>query len=289
MIGPALPPHLQRPKEPEDGEGEINLEEPPTVTKPSISGPQLPPHLLAAREANRKRKREDHEPTPLPKQSTTPPPTQVPPPDSVVSPPSPADTDSDSEIGPSLTSIMSPREYTQTESLERVTSPLPSAPSGPQRDAWMLAPPTRADWLGSFDSSKLKARTFAQSRSGTNLQTRNVDHSVWTETPEQRRQREKEGEREKKPDRGETGQGRETEEERQRRKRIKEYTERTRGPSLMERHGKTKEGEDDPSKRAFDYQKDIASRGKAFGFKQRDEMVQKAKGLDGKYSGGNYL
>lgn len=80
---------------------------------------------------------------------------------------------------------------------------------------------------------------------------------------------------------------REQEEERDRR--IKELVKQTRGPSLMEKHVSLKKDsdEDDPSKRGFDYQKDIA--GGTVGFKERSAMMSRAKDLESKYSGGKYL
>jgi hypothetical protein len=76
----------------------------------------------------------------------------------------------------------------------------------------------------------------------------------------------------------------------ERERRIKEYNAQTRGPSLMEKYAALKKDEgdmDDPSKRAFDYQKDIA--GGVMGFKERNAMIGRAKDLDSKYSRGNYL
>lgn len=65
---------------------------------------------------------------------------------------------------------------------------------------------------------------------------------------------------------------------------------KTRGPSLMEQHRATKgpEAEDDPSKRAFDREKDMAS-GAQFSSTQKREMLQKAGNFSGKFSGGTYL
>lgn len=66
--------------------------------------------------------------------------------------------------------------------------------------------------------------------------------------------------------------------------------EKTRGPSLMDRHHKSKgiEAEDDPSKRAFDREKDMSS-GMRVGHTQRKEMLNKASGFSSKFSGGSYL
>ena len=123
-----------------------------------------------------------------------------------------------------------------------------------------------------------------------------MDHTIWTETPLERAQRLEDEALGRKSNKvggeGGKGDGEEDEEEkRERDRRIKEYNAQTRGPSLMEKYGKTKkveEGEEDASKRGFDWQKDMAGGG-TLGFKERSAMINKAKDLDSKYSGGNYL
>jgi hypothetical protein len=58
----------------------------------------------------------------------------------------------------------------------------------------------------------------------------------------------------------------------------------------MDQHKKTKgvEAEDDPSKRAFDREKDMGSGGRISNMEQR-EMLKKAAGFSDKFSGGSYL
>lgn len=294
MIGPTLPPHLRKKTEEKMDIAEDNASEDPTSPLPkSVTGPQLPPHLLAAREAKRKRKREE-ESDKEPAQVLSPPsPKRV----SKLS--SPVDSDSDTEVGPSLAAMMTPAQSsehtrkTAIERLSRVPEPTTNIPTEPtlKRDSWMLAPPTRADWLGSLDASKLKNRTFNQSKSGTNTQSKPVDHSIWTETPLERAQRledEALGRRAKITPAQVEEENKQIESA-ERDRRIKEYNAQTRGQSLMEKYTSGKNVEDDdPSKRAFDYQKDIAG-GRTLGFKERDALIGRAKNLDSKYSGGNYL
>jgi hypothetical protein len=188
-------------------------------------------------------------------------------------------------------------EYTRKQAIERLsrTSPDPNIKSSSepklQRDSWMLAPPTRADWLNSgLDASKLKPRTFNQSKSGTNLQSKPVDHTIWTESPLERAQRLEDEALGKRPAKTATVEEvARTEEDEERDRRIKEFNTKTRGPSLMEKYSGVKKIEDDdPSRRPFDYQKDIAG-GRTLGFKERSTMINKAKDLDSKYSGGSYL
>jgi hypothetical protein len=64
-----------------------------------------------------------------------------------------------------------------------------------------------------------------------------------------------------------------------------------RGPSLLEQHRHIKGAEaedDDPSKRAFDREKDMGSGGR-ISSTQKKEMLNKAAGFAGKFSGGTYL
>jgi hypothetical protein len=58
----------------------------------------------------------------------------------------------------------------------------------------------------------------------------------------------------------------------------------------MEQHKDTKaaEAEDDPSKRAFDRDKDMGA-GMRIGHTQRREMLNKASGYSSKFQGGSYL
>jgi hypothetical protein len=300
MIGPTLPPNLQ--KKTEKPNTDERLENTDTSsTRPTVTGPQLPPHLLAAREAKRKRKREEelnessNEPTSPPPKRATEPPRPSPPP-----PTSHSDSESDDEVGPSVAIMMTPQEsaeYTRKQAIERLSrssldpeSNKTSSEPKLQRDSWMLAPPTRADWLGSLDASKLKSRTFNQSKSGTNTSAKPVDSTIWTESPLERAQRledEALGRKSTKP--AAVKEAGKKIEDVERDRRIKEFNKQTRGPSLMEQYSTTRKVEDDdPSKRAFDYQKDIAG-GQTLGFKERNAMINRAKDLDSKYSGGSYL
>lgn len=301
MIGPALPPHLQKGAEQNEHASEAVSTEisTPSAPKAATTGPNLPHRVLAAREAKRKRKLEDEVPDDVektytsshppkrPARSTTPPPLAI------------DDSESDDEIGPSISSMMTPSEsmeYARQQAIERLsrTPPRekPAAPSESklQRDAWMLAPPTQADWAGSLDASKLKARTFQQSRSGVLGQGKEVDNRLWTETPSERAQRLEEEALGKYPKKqvDSLEESRKAEDEK-RARRIKDYNTQMRGPSLMDRHvGSQNIDHDDPSKRPFDYQKDIAG-GQILGHQKRSEMISKAKDLDSKYSGGTYL
>ena len=76
---------------------------------------------------------------------------------------------------------------------------------------------------------------------------------------------------------------------------IKTFTninqEKVRGPSLIDQHQKgigADVEEDDPSKRAFDKEKDMAS-GTHVGHAQRKEMLNRASGFSSKFTSGSYL
>ena len=59
---------------------------------------------------------------------------------------------------------------------------------------------------------------------------------------------------------------------------------------MLDQHTKSRDAEleDDPSKRAFDREKDMAS-GSRIGTAQRREMLSKAAGFSSKFAGGSYL
>ena len=105
------------------------------------------------------------------------------------------------------------------------------------------------------------------------------------------------------------------EEAREAERKIREYNERNeRGRTLVDAHhqrketkkkddgsksgagaganakagGKEREEEDDPSKRAFDREKDMKVGG-SVGHKQRRDMLNRAKEMGGRFSGGSYL
>ncbi|KAI4280774.1 MAG: hypothetical protein L6R38_004200 [Xanthoria sp. 2 TBL-2021] len=166
----------------------------------------------------------------------------------------------------------------------------------------MLVPPSNSDWSSRIDPTKLRNRKFAtgkgakapSSKGGGGIDT------IWTETPEQKRQRlQDEMMGVKKPaqlvDGGEEAEGRRgREDEAERReteRRIREFNERNRGVgSLYEEHkkGVPKEKEDDPSKRAFDKEKDMGG-GMKIGHAKRKEMVGKAADFGSRFAGGKYL
>ncbi|KAK8229754.1 hypothetical protein HDK77DRAFT_430651 [Phyllosticta capitalensis] len=168
-----------------------------------------------------------------------------------------------------------------------------------QRDEWMMLPPD-ADGLASsrMDPTKLRARGFQSGRAARAAGSGNTgggDMSTWTETPEQKRKRLEnqvmgvaapEGKRSKGSERDvKSKQDEETA------RRLREKNEKARGPSLLEQHkGKAgkEEEEDDPSKRAFDREKDMAVSSR-MGHKEKQQMFSRMKDFGSQFSGGKYL
>jgi hypothetical protein len=118
--------------------------------------------------------------------------------------------------------------------------------------------------------------------------------SAWTETPEQKLKRlqdEALGIAAPTNAAPATSESKRTKEEERRARKMREKIEATRGKSLVEQHqdkGTGKEKEDDPSKRAFDYEKDMAVSGN-LNHKQKREMLSKSKGFGDRFSSGSFL
>ncbi|KAK1731789.1 hypothetical protein CaCOL14_008978 [Colletotrichum acutatum] len=243
-------------------------------TKPSI-GPSLPP-----------------------KQAIGP---AMPPPDHR---PSAADSDSDSDddYGPALPSSTTSVQRAQAAAAAAAAT-ASQGPAAPQRDDWMLAPPTQSGYQ-ERDPTKLKNRKFASGKSSAAAAGGGGGgiSSIWTETPEQKRKRLEDAvlgrgdptaagnEKNQQP--------RRTKEEVERERRISDNIASTRGKSMYEEHqankkhggkpGRDEEEEDDPSKRAFDKEKDMSLGGK-IGTAQRRELLNKAKDFGGRFQKGSYL
>ncbi len=183
-----------------------------------------------------------------------------------------------------------------------------------RRDDWMLVPPKQDDWTSRVDPTKLRNRKFNTGKGSKAPPPKgNGESTVWTETPEQKRQRlEDEVMGVKKPaalgpEDSKTAHN-QVEAEATARK-IREYNvgytggedesretvadisqERNRHTSLYDDHKNTvpKEQEDDPSKRAFDKEKDIGG-GTKIGHAQKKEMLNRAADFGSRFAGGNFL
>ncbi len=163
------------------------------------------------------------------------------------------------------------------------------APKKAQRDDWMTMPPTQDDLAARLDPTKQRARKFNTGKSagggGGGMS------SAWTETPEQKLKRlqdEAMGIAPAASSATGSSSGRSKEDERKARK-MREKIEANRGKSLVEQHqSKKKIEEDDPSKRVFDYEKDMAIQGN-LNHKQKREMLSKSKGFGDRFSSGSFL
>lgn len=222
-------------------------------------------------------------------------------------PPGDSDSDSDDDdYGPALPTS-SAHQARQSQAAAALHSARQAAEStAPQRDDWMLAPPTGSDLNHAQDPTKLKARKF---NSGPRASTSGGGEisSIWTETPEQKRKRLEDAVL------GRTGAGSgagaaaaspsgqsqppKTLEEDERAERIRNNIQKARGPSLLEAHqrgdGKgnarvVEDEEDDPSKRAFDKEKDMKLGGR-IGNAQRNELLKRSANFGDRFSKGKYL
>ncbi|KAI2627991.1 hypothetical protein GGS26DRAFT_592135 [Hypomontagnella submonticulosa] len=297
-IGPTLPTTNQDEIPLEDDGGSSDGDVGPAP--PSASGPALPlapPPTVAKRV---------HGPAPPPAPLSERPPT------SPNANSNSEDSDDDDDYGPALpTSSSHISRATQARAAEAATRAAALA-AGPQRDDWMLAPPSANSAYRAPDPTKLKNRRFASGpRSGaTANKTGGGDEisSIWTETPEQKRRRlenavlGREGDAAQKttsnsnnagPSTGAAGQ---TAEAAAQQARIRSFTEATRGKSLYEEHQSSRKGrtlredeeEDDPSKRAFDREKDMKLGGR-IGTAQRRELLNRAADFGGRFEKGKFL
>ncbi|CAN8101379.1 unnamed protein product [Discula destructiva] len=239
-------------------------------------------------------------------------------------PPHPADSASDSEddaYGPALPSTANRGPIGPSLPPAESTG----EPERLQRDDWMLLPPTASAGYQERDPTKIKSRKFA---SGVTATTRPKDGSstngiasIWTETPQEKAKRladavlgrggedQQQQQQQRQSSSGgrsgvsgiRSGRGDGKGAADGRDDRIRAVTEQTRGRSLVEQHqaakkagtgakngGDVAEEDDDPSKRAFDREKDMAVGGKITA-SQRKELLNRASDFGGRFSKGNYL
>lgn len=194
-----------------------------------------------------------------------------------------SDDDSDDEFGPSL-----PNASTVKPTIGPSMPPAPS--SAPQRDSWMLAPPVSTGY-SERDPTRIKARTFASKAAP---QSSGVS-SIWTETPEEKLKRLQDSVLGRSGPATETKESLKSRDDEERDRKIAAKLEARRGKSLLDEHsqarkkmGEDKEEEDDPSKRGFDREKDMALGGK-IGTAQRRELMDKAANFGGRFQKGSYL
>ncbi|KAK7208261.1 hypothetical protein BZA70DRAFT_41899 [Myxozyma melibiosi] len=292
------------------------------------AGPSLPPHILAAREAKRKRLAEEKarketqstaeeseevkESESVPKKARVGP--AIPKPEELVNASTTSssadlqvneesDDSSDDEMGPVLPKDVAQAEEEARRRLARAAesakkSTLSEVDSS-KREEWMLVPPSEKDWARSqADPLQLKNKKFLSGKAASTVGSKNADGS-WMETEAERKKRVGEEMMGLRPKAGEEAGGaigpakppaaRDAEKE----QKVREYNEKNRGKSLVEQYhesmGKGKSVVDDPSKRVFDYEKDIASGGKIMSASRISEMSKRAGDVDSRFSKGKFL
>jgi hypothetical protein len=160
-----------------------------------------------------------------------------------------------------------------------------------QRDEWMTMPPTQDDLAARMDPSKMRARKFNTGKGAS--KSTGGGMGVWTETPEQKLKRlQNEALGIAAPANAtEVTESKRSQKEEEKARRLREKLEASRGKSLVEQHTEKvtgKDKEDDPSKRGFDWEKDMGGSMKISN-KQRNEMLNKAKGFGDRFSSGSFL
>ncbi|KAI9842262.1 MAG: hypothetical protein M1838_003189 [Thelocarpon superellum] len=165
----------------------------------------------------------------------------------------------------------------------------------PQREEWMLVPPTSDDWSSRVDPTKLRNRKFNTGK-GAKAPVANAgaEHALWTETPEQKRQRlanEVMGVTKPATEAPvDAKSARRMAEDEETARQVQEYNKTHRHGSLYHEHKKAgpREKEDDPSQRAFDREKDIGG-GQKIGHAKRKELLNRAADFGSKFARGSFL
>lgn len=210
-------------------------------------------------------------------------------------PNSDSDSDSDDGYGPALPSASGARAVPMGPAL-------PTTSTAPKRDDWMLAPPPSSTSYTERDTTRMRARKFASKPSTTAGQPTAGVSAIWTETPEEKLRRLQDSVLGRSgPGDGTGADGADGERKRiaeERDRNIAASIEAQRGKSLYEEHQRRGDGaggrvakeeeEDDPSKRGFDREKDMAL-GSKIGTAKRRELVNKSANFGGRFQKGSYL
>ncbi|KAK1809703.1 hypothetical protein LTR12_015926 [Friedmanniomyces endolithicus] len=271
-IGPDLPPHLLAKRkrqqddsskdEPTTASGAKRIESPGDGEKRrKVIGPAMPPAPLDERPGEPVQK--------------------------AVQP----ESDDDDDFGPALPSTAAASTASADNTAQTRSIPPSPAPEKLRRDDWMTMPPKQDDLAARMDPTKQRARGFNTGEGAKAPNVADDSSSAWNETPEQRQKRLRDEmmgvSKDSLPGPPKVAKsGRDERVDAQAREQI----ESSRGPSLMDKHKKTTgpEAEDDPSKRAFDREKDMST-GMRIGHAQRKDLLEKAAGFSSKFSGGSYL
>jgi hypothetical protein len=207
-----------------------------------------------------------------------------------------SDSSSDDDFGPAPPPIggvsTGYNDGTGAKSAFDIEPHFAEQPKKAQRDDWMTMPPTQDDLAARMDPTKMRARKFNTGKSSSGGGGMS---SAWTETPEEKLKRlQDEAMGISAPAMNSTStahDSKKSKDEERRARKMREKIDAARGKSLVEQHadkGTGKEKEDDPSKRSFDYEKDMAVIGTANN-KQRRELLSKSKGFSDRFASGSFL
>lgn len=268
-VGPSLPPELVEKRKRDDGDdSEANAARSSSPNsgskKQRVIGPSMPPAALDERLPQSPHEIAEN-----------------------------ADTDdndddsSDDDFGPAPPTTADALQQSTTQ-----PTPKAAAPAALQRDEWMTMAPTNGDWSSKVDPTQLRARKFNTGKGAKAPSAATGPDDAWHETPEQKQarlQRELMGVKDKASPAPAPSKPGVHNEETATAQRLKGYN-AVRGPSLFDSHQKKhdREEDDDPSKRAFDREKDIAG-GLQLNSTQRRDMMKKASDFGSRFSSSKYL
>ncbi|KAF3939931.1 hypothetical protein ABW19_dt0205043 [Dactylella cylindrospora] len=206
---------------------------------------------------------------------------------------------SDDDIGPSLPGAGRSTAEEEAAAQRRLAEYGPGGRKEDKltRDEWMIVPPKQDDWSSRVDPTKIKSRKFQTGKGAKAPSAKGGDNTLWTETAADKAKRvadevmglrkpaTQSGVDEDPTARAARLQAEETQQ------RIDEYNSKHRGKSLMDEYtnSKDRKEEDDPSKRAFDREKDIVGSSKKIGVQQKKQMLTRAADFGSRFSKGNYL
>ena len=167
-IGPTLPPHLQKRKREEERDSNPRPESRSRsssadtgIKRRRVLGPAPPPAPIDEKPPNSPREEKNGD-----------------------------ESDSDDGYGPAPAPalhqvvVVDDGQHVETKDTEV------DEVQKPQREEWMLAPPTGGDWNSRVDPTKLKNRRFNTGKGARGPpQVQSTGGTLWTETPEQKRKR----------------------------------------------------------------------------------------------------
>ncbi|EWC45244.1 hypothetical protein DRE_05971 [Drechslerella stenobrocha 248] len=201
------------------------------------------------------------------------------------------------EIGPSLPAIGNQAADEEAAALRRLAAHSQRKDEKRTRDEWMVMPPEQGDWTSRVDPTKIRSRKFQTGKGAKAPSAKVGDNSLWTETVADKAKRVADEVMGLRRPATETGASEDPKlkaarlEAEETQRRIDEYNAKNRGKSLVEEYSSSKDRkeEDDPSKRAFDREKDIVGSSKKIGLQQKQQMMTRAADFGSRFSKGSYL